>query len=57
MKIYSYVAFYNSKQIIVTAATSYEAQTKAAAQFKVKPKYAYKVAIVLADSPVNMASL
>lgn len=57
MKIYSYVAFYNNKQIVVTAATSYEAQTKAAAQFKVKPKYAYKVAIVLADSPVNMASL
>ena len=57
MKIYSYVAFYNSKQIIVTAATSYEAQIKADAQFKVKPKYAYKVAIVLADSPVTMASL
>jgi hypothetical protein len=53
----TYVAFYNSKQIVVTAASSYEAQEKAAAQFKVKPKYSYKVAIVLADTPVDTASL
>ena len=42
-----YVAFYKGKQIEVYAASSYEAQVKAAKIFKVKATY--KVTVVLAE--------
>ena len=42
-----YVAFYRGKRIEVIAETSYEAQKKAAAQFKAKKPY--EVIVVLAE--------
>jgi hypothetical protein len=42
-----YIAFYKGKRIEVYAATSYEAQQKAAAQFKAKK--AYEVTVMLAE--------
>lgn len=42
-----YIAFYRGKQIEVHAASSYEAQTKAAALFKAKKSY--EVTVVLAE--------
>lgn len=42
-----YVAFYKGKRADVYAATSYEAQKKAAAIFKVKKTY--EVTVVLAE--------
>ena len=44
-----YIAFYRGKQIEVHANTSYEAQQRAAAMFKVKPNKAYEVTVVLAE--------
>lgn len=51
----TYLAFYKSKKIVVEAQSSYEAQLKAASQFKARK--AYDVAIVLADTPVDPASV
>jgi hypothetical protein len=42
-----YIAFYRGKQIEVHAQTSYEAQQKAAQQFKARK--AYEVTVVLAE--------
>jgi hypothetical protein len=42
-----YIAFYRGKQIEVHAATSYEAQQKAAATFKARKSY--EVTVVLAE--------
>ena len=42
-----YIAFYRGKQIEVYAATSYEAQQKAAALFKARKRY--EVTVVLAE--------
>ncbi len=42
-----YIAFYRGKQIEVHAETSYDAQKKAAAQFKAKKSY--EVTVVLAE--------
>lgn len=42
-----YIAFYRGKQIEVYAASSYEAQTKAAAMFKAKKSY--EVTVMLAE--------
>jgi hypothetical protein len=49
----TYVAFYNRNQIVVQAASSYEAQKIAAAQFKARKSY--QVTVVLADVPVDPA--
>lgn len=51
----TYIAFYRGKQIEVIAATAYAAQTEAARIFKARK--AYDVAVVLADTPVDPASL
>jgi hypothetical protein len=51
----TYKAFYKGKTTIVEANSSFEAQEKAAKVFKAKRSY--DVAIVLADVPVNTASL
>lgn len=42
-----YIAFYRGKQIEVYAATSYEAQQKAAAMFKARKSY--EVTVMLAE--------
>jgi hypothetical protein len=42
-----YIAFYRGKQVEVYAASSYEAQTKAAAMFKAKKSY--EVTVMLAE--------
>lgn len=43
----TYKAFYKSQTIEVQANTSYEAQTKAAEQLKVKPKNSYQVTVMI----------
>lgn len=50
-----YVAFYRGKRVELKANSSYEAQQTAAKLLKAKKSY--DVAIVLADVPVNTASL
>lgn len=42
----TYIAFYRQRKIQVTALTSYEAQSKAAAQFKAKKSYDVSVMLV-----------
>ena len=42
-----YIAFYRNKKLEVMADTSYQAQQKAAAQFKAKKSY--EVAVILAE--------
>lgn len=51
----TYHAFYRGKTFELQAETSYAAQQAAAKHFKAKK--AYEVTIVLADVPVNTASL
>jgi len=51
----TYKAFYKGRTYVLQAETSYDAQQAAAKHFKAKK--AYDVAIVLADVPVNTASL
>ena len=51
----TYKAFYKQKTTIVQAESSYEAQQKAAAEFRAKKQY--DVTVVLADVPVNTASI
>lgn len=46
----NYVCFYNRKQIVVQASSSYEAQQKAGAAFKVPPKKQYMIAVKLAEA-------
>lgn len=53
----TYKAFYNGRQTEVTAETSLQARDKAALEFKVKPKNAYQVTVILCDVPVDIASL
>jgi len=52
---YPFVAFYRGKQTVVHAATSYDAQLKAAAFFKAKKSY--EVTVVRADVPVDTTSI
>jgi hypothetical protein len=42
-----YIAFYRGKQVEVTATSAYEAQVKAAEQFKARKRY--DVTVVLAE--------
>lgn len=51
----TYVCFYNRKKITVQAETSYSAQLIAAKQFRAKKSY--DVVVLLADVPVDPASL
>lgn len=44
--MYSYKAFYKSKDMVVDAETSYEAQRKAAAAFKAKKSYEVTVMLL-----------
>ena len=53
--MFTYVCFYRSKQITVQALRSYDAQLEAAKRFKAKKTW--EVAVVLADKPVDPASL
>lgn len=51
----TYVAFYRGRQLTVQAETSYAAQLKAAAMMKARKSY--EVTVVLADVPVDPATL
>lgn len=51
----TYVAFYKNRQITVQAESQYQAQLKAAEQFKAKKSW--EVAVVLADVAVDPASI
>ena len=51
----TYVCFYKNKKITVQAESSYEAQRKAAVMLKVRR--AYDITPVLADVPIDPASL
>ena len=51
----SYICFYKGRKIYLDASSSYEAQEKAAIAFKARKKW--DVAIVLADTPINPASI
>lgn len=53
--MFTYVCFYRGKQITVQALRSYDAQLEAAKRFKAKK--AWEIAVVLADKPVDPASL
>jgi hypothetical protein len=53
--MFNYLCFYRGKKISVQALRSYDAQVKAAQIFKAKK--AYEVTVVLADKPVDPASL
>ena len=50
-----YVAFYNCRQIVVEADSSYAAQLIAAKEFKAKKNY--QVTVLLLDQEVDTASL
>ena len=52
-----YIGMYKGKRIELEADSSYEAQTKAATIFKVKPKKHYTVAVYLADVIHDPAAL
>jgi len=54
-KMFEFIAFYRGKQTVVQAATSYEAQLKAAAFFKAKKSY--EVTVLRADVPVDPAAI
>jgi hypothetical protein len=51
----TYKAFYKGRTCIVIAESSYRAQQEAAAFFKAKKSY--EVTVLLADVPVDCASL
>jgi len=53
----TYHAFFNRKKIEIKAESTYAAQLIAAEKFKLKPSQGHKIAIVLADVPVNVNSL
>lgn len=52
-----YVCFYQQRRIELHAASSYDAQLKAAEAFNVKGMRRAAIAVVLADVPVDPASL
>ena len=51
----TYKAFYKGRSVTVIAETSYSAQQEAAKFFKAKKSY--EVTVILADVPVDCASL
>lgn len=51
----TYLAYYRGRTIQVQAPSSYEAQQKAAREFGARKSY--QVSVVLADVPVDTASL
>lgn len=53
--MFTYACFYRGKQITVQALRSYDAQLEAAKRFKAKKSH--EVTVVLADKPVDPASL
>lgn len=53
--MFTYICFYRGKKIVVNALRTYDAQLEAAKRFKAKK--AYEIAVVLADKPVDPASL
>jgi hypothetical protein len=53
----NYVVFYNGRRHELNADTSYAAQKLAAVWFKTPAKKVYMISVVLADKPVDTASL
>ena len=53
--MFTYEAFYKNRRITVQALRSFDAQEKAAAIFKARKRW--DVTVVLADKPLNTASL
>lgn len=53
--MFTYVCFYRGKKIVVQALRSYDAQLKAAEIFKARK--AWNITVVLADKPVDPASI
>lgn len=51
----NYLCMWRGKRIIVQAETSYKAQQIAATQWKIKK--GWEIIVILADKPVNTASL
>lgn len=52
-----YVCFFRQRRIELRAASSYDAQLKAAEAFKVKGMHRTSIAVVLADAPVQTGGL
>lgn len=52
-----YICFWRGKRWECHADTSRQAQQLAAAHWKVAPRKEYEITVVLADQPINMASL
>ena len=53
--MFTYECFYKNKRITVQALRSFEAQEKAAKILKARKNY--EVTVVLADKPINTASV
>ncbi len=54
---FNYVVFYNGARKELRAKTSYDAQKLAAQLLKVPAKRQYMISVVLADQPVDTASI
>jgi hypothetical protein len=53
----TYSCFYNQRKLLIRAPTTLDAQMRAAAMFRVPLNKAWRVAVVLADEPINTTSL
>ena len=52
-----YVCFFNGRKVEVYAASSYEAQKKAAQELKVKPNKQYQITVCLAEREGQSVSM
>jgi hypothetical protein len=50
-----FVALYRDRKALICAASSYEAQSKAATQFKAKRRF--DVTVYLSDAPISTAAI
>lgn len=57
IKEYTYIAFYNSKQIEIQAGSSYAAQLQAIKLFKPPKSKEHMVHVYLADRHINTTSI
>lgn len=55
--LYEYIAFYNSRQTIVKASSSYAAQQEAVKLFKPPKSKEHMVHVYLADVPIDTSSI
>lgn len=52
-----YICFFNGRRVEVYAATSYEAQKKAAQEMRVKPNKQYQITVCLAEREGQSVSM